>query len=175
MPNKSISQLPIATTRLPGDKLIISRERALEPGVFDDFQVDESLYPAIEPFSETITIPSAQILTLFTDKVLLVQTPGDGSVILPISADVSLTGVVTPYATNVVVTILGDTASPASQYWSSFQIDSATDFDIALKGSSTSNTRLYADQSLYVQAQTGDPTDGDGDLIITIWYQLLYP
>lgn len=173
MPNKAVHQLPIATTRLPGDKIPISRETS--PGVFKDFQADESLYPAVEPLSATITIPSADILNLFSVRQLIVETPGDGSVIMPIRALATLTGVTTPYATNVNVTVLGENASEVNQYWGLFQIDSASDTEILFQGALSAGTRLYVDQSLYVQSQTGDPTAGDGDLTVTVWYKLLYP
>lgn len=146
----------------------------MTPAVYADRQIDNSnLWPAI--YTETITITSAQILDLFDTRVELVATPGDGSVILPIAANVSLVGVGTPYATNINVTILGQNASPASQYWGIFQIDSGSDTDFQVKSAVASGARLYEDQSLYVQAQTGDPTAGDADMIISVWYQLLYP
>lgn len=171
MPNKSISQLPVATTIQTGDVLVLSRE--ISPGVFQDFQVSESLI-AKAPFSATVTIPSAQVLTLFDSRVMVVQTPGDGSRIMPIAAEVSLSGVGTPYATNIVVTILGENASPASQYWAAFPIDSATDVEYQVQSAAVNGQRLYVDQSMYVQSQTGNPTAGDGDLIVTVYYQLLY-
>lgn len=172
MPNKSVHQLPIATTREAGDKFIISREIA--PGSYKDYQIDESLlWPSIQ--TETITLSSAQILDLNTTSVELVATLGDGSVILPVAAYVSLSGVVTPYATNTDVRIRGQNGAASSQYWGTFSISSATDTEMYVTNGLASGARLYADQSLYVQANTGNPTAGDGVLVITMLYMLHYP
>jgi hypothetical protein len=172
MPNKSIHQLPVATTREAGDKFVLSREIA--PGSYKDYQIDEGLlWPSIQ--TETITITSSQILDLFTTRVELVSSLGDGSVILPIAAYVSLSGVGTPYATNTDVRILGANAAPSSQYWGTFSISSATDTELYVTNGLASGARLYADQSLYVQANNGNPTAGDGVLSVTILYVLYYP
>lgn len=172
MPNKAIHQLPVATTRETLDKFIISRETS--PGVYLDMQIDEALlWPSIQ--TATLTITSAEILDLFDTRLEIVPSLGDGSVILPVAAYVSLSGVSISYATNTDVRILGANAAPSSQYWGTFSISSATDIERYVTNGLASGARLYADQSLYVQANNGNPTAGDGNLVVNVLYILEYP
>lgn len=166
MPNKAIHQLPFSGTREDDDRLYVVRN-----GV--DYQIPMSaLAPAL--LSQTTTIPSAEVLTLNTDPVVVVDAAPAGFVNFPVRAVVQFSGGSANYATNTQL-VIGSTSTVSD---TSFNLqgdisDRSQAFGMAQYNVSTSTARLVNGDSLSAYVTTGNPTAGDSVLTITTYYYLL--
>lgn len=154
MPNKSIHQLTFSPTRQDDDRLYVVRS-----GV--DYQIPMSaLAPAL--LSQTTVIPAADVLTLNSDPVQVVDTAPAGFAIFPVRGVVQFSGGSVDYATNTVIVVgvhllgdIGDRSQP-----------------IGLSSTNSAST-FFIGNALFATVQSGNPTAGNSDLTITTFYYLV--
>lgn len=159
MPNKAIHQLAFTGTREATDVVYIVRSGS-------DFQLPlDAMIPALS--SQTTVIQSADVLTLNTTPIQVVDDAPSGYVNIPVRAIVQFSGGTADYATNTqfvigatgqvsdtdytLATSIADRSDPISAY-------------IAVSGTNPDGSGLSA----YVTV--GDPTAGDSDLTVTTWF-----
>lgn len=111
------------------------------------------------------SLTSAQILALNTTNIEIVTAPGAGKLILPIRIVYDFTFVSVVYATNVLMGI--KTASGSEGFVFTLSQSSST-----IKTES-SNIQLDENEAISISVQTGDPTGGDGTMVVYLYYQIL--
>jgi len=166
MANQAIHQLPLSTSLLPGDRVYVVREES--PGVFRDVQIDASLLgTAVQ--QRTVTITSAEILQLGTTFKQLV--PGiTGKTIIPIAVKQEWVGITTPYATNTTGRIHGLGSVISSHYWGQIDLSVTPDATYITYAQFGAFHRIGVDDSLMLGVLAGNPTAGDGQLIVTTYF-----
>jgi hypothetical protein len=120
------------------------------------------------PFS--VTIPSADVLTLNTTPVVLIPAQGAGVGILVSEVSFSITYGTVAYATNGVLNVGCDTATIA-QFSSTaaaflFATVSRTVRAGGVLTTAAGNTQIIANKAITASVATGNPTAGDS--VITI-------
>lgn len=121
-----------------------------------------------------VTIPSAQVLTLFSAPVTAITSVNPGAFIKIIDVTAAINGVTIAYTTNTTLEIYTDSAtesqvrdtdillSTVSRNANSPRVDTVA---------STTNFQYLIGQDIKVRTATGDPLAGDGDLTLWIWYR----
>jgi hypothetical protein len=115
-----------------------------------------------ELLSQTTVIPAADVLTLNSDPVQVVDTAPAGFVAFPVRAVVQFSGGSVDYASNTVIVVgvnllgdIGDRSQP-----------------IGLSSTNTSST-FFIGNALFATVESGNPTAGNSDLTITTFYYLV--
>ena len=121
-------------------------------------------------YTGKINIPTAEILALNSVPQTLVAAPGAGKILMPIHAIVKLNFGTIVYGTNTGLGVVYDGLT--TQLLSlAFVIDQASDLfhypqmDIWTRSAATSENK-----ALDLHCATGDPTGGDGNIDIYLWY-----
>ena len=121
----------------------------------------------------TITIATADVLTLNTTPVEIVPAPGAGYAIQVVAASFGLTFNTTAYATNVTIGIGQASSEPQVE----LQCLDATVNTIRNinphSATATTDTQIKENHSLIVSTRTGDPTAGDSDLKVYLTYKII--
>jgi hypothetical protein len=177
MADKSVPQLTAKTSSTSGDLYHLVRSNVDYKIDFDDLQTSILGGTAGEiTYKASLTITSAKILTLNGTPLTIVSATGAGTYIEAISASASMTYGTTPYATNTTLQIINDGADNA-------QLINAS----ALIGTVTKNTKFYTNNSiptagqtqiitntaLQVNVLTGNPTAGDSDITVHVFYRII--
>ena len=121
-----------------------------------------------------ITILSADVLTLNSSPVDLVAAPGVNKYIVPVRAIARIYNVTVDYDTAVDVYMQCSTANKRQMEADNI-LDSAVERIIAFdfqQPTSSIQTILIPNDKLVLTA-AADPTNGDGDLDIHLWYEVL--
>lgn len=162
MPNKAIHQLTFSPNREDDDRLYVVRS-----GV--DYQIPMSAL-APQLLSQTTVIPAADVLTLHSDPVQVVDNAPDGFVAFPVRAVVQFSGGSANYATNTLLAIgsTGDVSD--SNYVLLGDIIDRT-LQVGMYQFASGPCSPGVGLSAYVQ--TGNPTAGNSNLTITTFYYLL--
>ena len=164
MPNKAIHQLTFSPTREDDDRLYVVRS-----GV--DYQIPmSSLAPAL--LSQTTVIPAADVLTLNSDPVQVVDNAPAGFVAFPVRAVVQFSGGSANYATNTDLVIGSTSLVSNSVYNLSGDISDRTT-PIGMAQSVVVNAKTPEGDSLSAYVRTGNPSAGNSVLTITTFYYLL--
>lgn len=123
----------------------------------------------------TITIPTAQVLTLNSIPVLAVAAPGANKVVKVESWVAKITYNSVAYATNVTLELIFSGAGSAVASEATFLTRTANGtVNMPIKtNSGISVTQLLANTALYVKVSTGDPTAGNSDIVLYIDYSIL--
>jgi len=172
MPNRSTHQMPIATARQEDDITYIARE--VTPGVYEDRRISlTDISPSY--FTAQLTIPSASVLTLNSVPLQIIGALSISEGIVPLFGFVDFVNVTVPYATNVVA-YLGTSALTSTNYVMAFNIDEADGersiiYPQPAAGLATAN--MAVGESMWIKVLGGDPTAGDGDLVVTVYYQVV--
>jgi hypothetical protein len=121
----------------------------------------------------SLTIPSADVLTLNSTPIDIVPAQGVGTAIEVISASVKIDFNTTAYATNTVIMLITDTAtsqqSNANINATSNQIGKFRNTEVG----SPSLTQLIENKALNVFVDTGNPTAGDSDITVYVTYRVI--
>lgn len=134
-----------------------------------------------------LTIAHADILTLYTVPQMIVASPGAGKKIMVTSAAISLVGnagVWTPYTTGLpgglIVNLITSTATVAQTIFAVHLELATADMTGSAPGScavnTTTDTGLVANQALYVQCQSANPTGGGlagQSIVIRVFYTII--
>lgn len=127
------------------------------------------------PLSTTVSISSAEFLALNTTPKTLIAAPGSGKFIQIISISASLDFISAAYATNVNVFFRYGAGGPAinSGSWNISQgADEYFRFGLTTDETGTA-VASFVNQPIVAEAQTGDPTTGDGTGKVYITYRIV--
>ncbi len=163
MPNKAIHQLPFTADRDDlSDRFYIVRSNA-------DRQLPGSaLPPKLNVASRLIT--STQVLDLFDTPLEIVPAAPSGFVHVPLRGLVEFQGGSVDYATNTQLGI-GSTSAIAQLLVG--DISDRTYPNALTVVSGAGGSPSIAGDSLSVFVDTGNPTAGDSDILVTVWYNTL--
>jgi len=123
--------------------------------------------------SASLSILSADVLTLNSIPKTIVFAPGAGYAIQVISASLKLDFNSVAYATNTRLELL---ASGAAHYQITFNnsvLSSGSDTWNHVSAPSVSGTNIIENADLQVTVDTGDPTAGDSDITVYVLYQII--
>ena len=163
MPNKAIHQLAFSNTVQGDDRLYVVREGA-------DYQIQASAFgPAL--LSQTVVISSAEVLTLNTTPIQVVDNAPDGFSVFGIRSVVQFSGGSTNYATNTEL-VIGNTGTVSD---TDFQlVGDIADRTSAIGLASVNNSTNYSvGNGLSAYITGANPTAGNSDLVITTFYYLV--
>ena len=128
-------------------------------------------------YYQSVTIPSASVLTLNSVPIPIVAAQGAGLAIQVVSATASMIYNTTPYATNgkLFLISLGSIIPQANLSANGFLFGTVTrnvSFSPASPTSIT-DTQIGVNTPLLVQVDSADPTAGDSDITVTVLYRIL--
>lgn len=170
MANQAIHQRPLASNRLAGDVIMIDRTGGT-------FKVDETyLMPKL--YAARVLIESADVLTMGTTPILVVQPPPAGHVLIPLRGLIEFSGGTVNYAVNTDCALGSTSTLTDSAYTLTGKItclDSMSAFDMQVSNMLTPEctagvSPTLKDEGLSLKVIGGDPTTGDSDLTVTVWY-----
>ena len=121
-------------------------------------------------------ILSAAILTLNSAPVTLVAAQGANKHIVPLRVIWEIEDVGTPYDTNTDINLIIDTAANYIFNYNSPILKSTVDKICATPrnfGVDNNSSQLLANKALLCKVLSGDPLNGDGDLTVHLWYDVL--
>lgn len=123
-----------------------------------------------------VTIPSAEVLALNTTPKELVAAQGLGTIIVPIAVVGKVVNNTVPYATNTTFIIYENASSVL--YTSNAFINTVASSPVyhqfqQQQPSITSTVNIQENTALKASVSMGDPTAGDGDLEILVYYRLI--
>lgn len=168
MPSRSTSQLALVNQRQDDDLLYGVRDNGY--GTWSDLALRVGdLAPEI--FRASVTIPTAEVLTLNSTPVT-VLTATNGQIPIPVFITINFSGGTTPYATNVNLRFYADSATIAD-YFASAGINKAAGVTIVSQANTSGLYQADPNANLICQVLSGNPTAGDNDLNITLFYRLI--
>ena len=166
MPSRSTSQLTQVSDAQADDLLYAVRDNGY--GVWSDLAIRrQDLVPDID--SVSVTIESADVLTLYDTPVTILPAE-TGYLLAPIFIVISFSGGTTPYATNTVLRFYSDSATSA-EYFASVSIAQTPGITMVGQGAPLGYYQTDDNGALVCSVLTGNPTAGDSDLNITVYYQ----
>lgn len=157
--NRAINQFPALTELQDGDLLYTVRAAT-------DYSVDASTF-AGRVLSVRVTIPTASVLTLFTTPFEIIPAPAAGQVILPLRAVLFLVDGSVDYTTNTNLFLATETGTDVA----SFDIGDVNTTPQVNNG--TAGGVVKAGEALQAKVATGNPTTGDYDIELLVFYQLI--
>lgn len=163
MPNKAIHQLPFTADRDD----IEDRFYVVRSGV-DHSLPGYAMPPKINIASRSIT--SVQVLDLNSTPLEIVSNAPTGWVHIPIRGLVEFDGGSADYATNTFIAI-GSTTALATMLVGS--IADRTDPNALTVAAGNAGVPSVSGDSLSVYVDVGNPTAGDSDIRVTVWYYTL--
>lgn len=165
MPNKAIHQLPNASNVQDGDVIYIVRSST-------DYSVlGANMPPRIR--KAVYALSSADVLDLHDTPIEVIAAPAAGTVIVPLSASIQFSGGSADYDTNTTL-VLGSTSTVGdSTYALAGSIADRTIDNACYAASGTTLAPIKAADGLSVYVLNGDPANGDSDITLTVWYQVL--
>lgn len=123
----------------------------------------------------SITISSAQILTLNASPITIVAAPGSGKYIEVISASTDVNFVSAAYAANTTLQLINESATIAQLQDTAALIstvDKVTKFK-DVTSATAAQTQIIKNSGLQVKVATGDPTTGDGTITVNVLYRII--
>ena len=124
--------------------------------------------------SASLTIASADVLTLNTKPIEIIAAPGVGYAIEVISTSVYIDFNTTPYATNIQLQVFNLGASKPLFAQNILDASVATRRFLTKQAATlATDTQILENASLQVSVKTGDPTAGDSDITIYVTYRII--
>ena len=123
--------------------------------------------------SASLTIASADVLTLNTTPIEIVAAQGVGKYIEVISASVNIDFNSVAYATNTTLQLInsGSTVEQFASPTLDASIAQIANFSAATP--SAAQVQLTANTALNVSVKSGDPTAGDSDITVYVLYRVV--
>jgi hypothetical protein len=161
MPNKAIHQLTYTQDRDDvNDRFYMVRSAT-------DYQLPgTALPPKLNVASRLLT--DTQVLALYTTPLEIVAAPATGYIHIPVRGLVEFSGGSADYATNTVLYI-GSTSAMGTQLIASIA-DRTDPNALTLANDGSSSIPAIEGDSLSVSVLVGNPTAGDSDILVTVWY-----
>ena len=172
MGSKSTHQFPTLSSLEPTDLFYVVREES--PGVFKDYSAPRSLLPDSTDVA-IVLLTSAQILAIHDTPIELVPDPGSSSIIIVQLVTMSAIGGTTAYDLGFLIG--GATVNAANNLLSGIFPDNDTPipyriFYPANAGSSV-NQGIAPGQSIRISSDAVNPEDGDGDVLVKVYYSTI--
>ena len=124
----------------------------------------------------SVTIPSAEVLTLNSVPVEIVPAQGAGTVIEIISAFGKYEINTTPYSTNTSVELVSAVGATHEQMIATNfltpVVTTIRKFEV-VSPTNTTGTQIVENQAINVSVSGGDPTAGDCDIQIWVYYRVI--
>ncbi|GAG67338.1 unnamed protein product [marine sediment metagenome] len=130
-------------------------------------QIPEGDEGALQYHYKRTEVSSAEILTLNSVPLELVEAPGTGSILMPITAIVKYYYGTIVYATNLNLIILLDNGTIVLNFNNLISLGADT---VMFSGTGTLAPAQLENEGIELSVQTGDPTAGDGTLVVHLWY-----
>lgn len=135
--------------------------------------IDDAASPTTV-YSTTVSVPSANVLTMFTTPVELIPAQGVGKavVVFDTSTLTSIFGT-TAYATNTNVELYTEDSTDVQILFSGGINNNGADKTMrgsVQTASGSSDLQILANKPILAKVKTGDPTAGDGDLVFNLQY-----
>ena len=123
----------------------------------------------------TISIPSADVLTLFTTPYLLIDSPGAGYFIQVLTASCKVDFNTTAYTVSTTLNIYTDTATRVQHTLNNALNASLSRIGVSSQQiiSGAADTQLISDKAVYLKTQVGNPLLGDSDIVIYLSYKII--
>ena len=122
----------------------------------------------------SLTIASADVLTLNSTPITIVPAQGAGTVIEVLSAFVSIDFNTTAYATNTFIQLIVNGATTAQYGGGILNATVATTKKLPeISTTSSTTTQLITNAALQVSTLIGNPTAGDSDITVYVTYRII--
>lgn len=127
-------------------------------------------------YEASLTIPTASVLTLNATPIEIIAAPGSGKMIRVISAEYKLTYNSIAYATNTTLQLKTSGASVVQVESTSSALAATVTQSAALFGTGTPSvgqTQLLENAGVNVMVATGNPTAGNSDIKVFVFYRII--
>jgi len=121
----------------------------------------------------SLTIATADVLTLNSAPIEIVAAPGAGYAIEVLSAVFSMTYNSIPYATNTTLQVKTSGASSSQIEFSSLLLALGADVLNSNQKQSTSSSNMGDNAALNLTVKTGNPTAGNSDIKVYVTYRII--
>ena len=124
---------------------------------------------------KTITIPSADVLTLFTTPYLLIPSPGAGYYIQVLTAACKVNFNSVAYAVSTSMSIYTDTSNRVQHSFNNALNATVSRISVSAQQgtNAAADTQLISDKGVYLNASGANPITGDSDIIIYLTYRII--
>lgn len=125
-------------------------------------------------YCASVTIPSADVLTLNSVPIEIVSAQGAGTAIQVMSASFKMVYGTTQYATNYNIQLLtsGAIVQQAEVEGLNASVSNIRAFEISHTNVPT-GTQIIENAALNVTVETGNPTAGDSDITVYVYYRVI--
>jgi hypothetical protein len=125
--------------------------------------------------TKTVTIPSANVLTLFTTPYLLIPSPGAGYYIQVLTAACKVSFNSIAYAVSTSLVIQTDTANRSQHLFSNALNATVNRISVSSQQgiSAAGDTQLISNKAVYLTSSGVNPTLGNSDIIIYLTYRII--
>jgi hypothetical protein len=121
-----------------------------------------------------ITIPSAEVLTLNSVPVEVIEAPGAGYAVQVLSASMKMVFNSSGYTTNTSLVLVSSGAGTEEQFaFASGALSSLVDTFTIATNSANQSVQIIENDPIMAQIGIGDPLAGDSDIELFIYYRLL--
>jgi len=120
-----------------------------------------------------VTIPSAQVLTLWSAPITAIAAPGVNKTIQVLDVEGKISSVLTPYATNIQLEMTTAFATiPLIRDTQLLPAGTNRHIKLTPINSGILGNQITTNQALVISVATGNPTAGDGDIDVYITYRI---
>lgn len=168
---KRISELPSATTLAGTEYIPIVQNGATVKTTPADLQTYDSIACTCVKYA-SVDIPTAQVLTLNSAPVQIVAAPGASKYIVGVRAIFQMTYNSIAYATNTNLQLLINSAATV-QFSATGQLAVTANAFNFMTPATGGTISMVANEPLNVNVATGDPTAGNSDITVHVWYVIL--
>lgn len=169
MGSKAVHQLPATTSQDPSDVMYLVRYIG---GVPQDRSIPRDLI-GYQVEDQSTTILSADVLTLFTTSYPVVFGTV-GKIIIPRRVILTMTGATTDYVTNTDAIFGSATTIDDTHYTLIGRLPViGAETTVVLDALSVLGvvTSVVSGEDLHIRIRTGNPTGGDGDITVKVYYE----
>jgi hypothetical protein len=127
-------------------------------------------------FPASLSLTSAEILTLNTTPITIVAAPGAGKYIEVISATGEYTFITAAYTANTVLQLINTGATnpiAINQAILTGTVNLIYQFNVAASTTQVTATQILTNTALQVKVQTGNPSLGSGTVKIKVLYRIV--
>lgn len=172
MGSKSTHQFPTLATLEPDDLFYVVREES--PGVYKDYSAPRSLLPESVQVA-TVLLTSAEILDIFDTPVELVASQGSGSLIVLKMVTMNAVDGTTAYVGDFLI---GGSTINSTNYIIQCPIpeqETPIPFNVIYPNNAGTsiNQGVAPGSPLNISALTTNPTTGDGDVLVKVYYTVI--
>jgi hypothetical protein len=121
----------------------------------------------------SLTIPSADVLTLNSTPIEIVPAQGVGTAIEVLSASMKMVYNSVAYATNTNITIAASGATEYQYEFGSIPLASTSNVFATTQGNDDTIDNIIENDSIVVSTDTGNPTAGDSEITVYVVYRVI--